>query len=262
MSHLDKIILNKKSEVKSLREKYTLADFEKGPFFHHTPESLSAALKNGTSTGIIAEFKRRSPSKGVINNTSGVAEVTSGYSANGASGLSVLTDNLFFGGSAEDLITAHKINQIPILRKDFIIDEYQVLESKAIGADLILLIAEALTANEIKKLSKLARSLGMEVLLELHSEHELPKIDQSVSIIGVNNRDLTTFRVDVNVSLRMADLLPAEMVRISESGISEPATLTILKEAGYKGFLVGEHFMATPDPVKAFIDFTAKIPRS
>ena len=258
MSILGKIILRKKSEVRLLRERYSLQDFEKMPLFSAPVRSLSEALLKSDSYGIIAEFKRRSPSKGVINETSEVAEVTAGYAAHGAAGLSVLTDKSFFGGMVTDLTTARE-NRIPVLRKDFIIDEYQVLEAKSIGADAILLIAEALDNDEIKKLSSIAHSLGLEVLLELHSEEEIRKIDPSVNIIGINNRDLRSFQVDVNVSLKMSDLLPPGIVKISESGLSSTETLQMLKRAGYNGFLMGELFMATPDPVKAFSSFIKKL---
>ena len=179
----------------------------------------------------------------------------------GASGLSILTENKFFGGNVNDLLIARKVNSIPILRKDFIIDEYQVIESKTAGADAILLIASLLTTNQVLKMSSLARSIGLQVVLEVHDAQELEKLNEFIDIAGVNNRNLRTFKVDIELSLRLADKIPEGFVKISESGISSSNTINILKQAGYDGFLIGERFMHTSDPVKSFAGFIKTLRR-
>jgi indole-3-glycerol phosphate synthase len=255
MTILDKIIENKKREINRLIKSVTVRDLERSSLFERKVVSLSGSIIDKSKTGIIAEFKRKSPSKGIINSFSTVEEVTSGYCDGGASGLSILTDSQFFGGSNEDLTSARRKSTLPILRKDFIIDEYQVIESKSIGADAILLIAAALNNSEILKLSRLARSLGMEVLLEIHEESELEKINQYINIIGVNNRNLKTFEVNTVKSELLAEKISSAFIKISESGISSSQMIRKLKAAGYDGFLIGEKFMSTSDPVKAFFDF-------
>lgn len=255
MTILDKILENKKMEINRLIKSVTLGDLEGSSLFERKVVSLSGSIIDKSKTGIIAEFKRKSPSKGIINSFSTVEEVTLGYCNGGASGLSVLTDSQFFGGSNEDLISARRKSALPILRKDFIIDEYQVIESKSIGADAILLIAAALNNSEILKLSRLAGSLGMEVLLEIHEESELEKINQYINIIGVNNRNLKTFEVNTVDSEMLAEKISSAFIKISESGISSSQMIRKLKAAGYDGFLIGEKFMSTADPVKAFFDF-------
>ena len=255
MTILDKIIENKKKELKVLAGMTSVGDLEKSRLFKREPISLSEFLLDRNKTGIIAEFKRKSPSKGVINSSSSVVDVTCGYFREGASGVSVLTDNQFFGGSPSDLVNAREKSSFPILRKDFIIDEYQVIESKAIGADAILLIAAALDNKAILNLSRLARSLGLEVLLEIHEPDELDKVNQYVNIIGVNNRNLKTFEVNTDISEKLAEKIPAGFLKISESGISSPQIIKKLRTSGYDGFLVGEKFMSAPDPVKAFSEF-------
>lgn len=259
MTILDKIIENKKKELKVLTGVTSVGDLEKSRLFKREPISLSKHILDRTRTGIIAEFKRKSPSKGLINSSSSVMEVTSGYFREGASGVSVLTDNQFFGGSTSDLLNAREKSSFPILRKDFIIDEYQVIESKSIGADAILLIAAALDNQAILNLSRLARSLGLEVLLEIHEQDELDIVNQYVNIIGVNNRNLKTFEVNTDISEKIADKIPPGFLRISESGISSPQILKKLRTSGYDGFLMGEKFMCTPDPVKAFNEFVKDI---
>jgi indole-3-glycerol phosphate synthase len=234
-------------------------DLEESSLFERQVVSLSESVTDKNKTGIIAEFKRKSPSKGIINSFSAVEEVTLGYCNRGASGLSVLTDSKFFGGSNGDLTNARKQSIIPILRKDFIIDEYQVIESKSIGADAILLIAAALDNIRIRCLSQLARSLGMEVLLEIHEQSELDKVNQHINIIGVNNRNLKTFEVNIENSELLAEKISSGFIKISESGISSPQVIRKLRNAGYDGFLIGERFMCTDDPVKAFSDFVKVI---
>ena len=255
MSILDKIIENKRKELILLNWLTSIKDLEKGKFFNREIISLSEYLSDRNKTGIIAEFKRKSPSKGIINATSLIDNVISGYSREGASGVSVLTDTQFFGGSLADLSRARENCVIPILRKEFIIDEYQIIESKSMGADAILLIAAVLESKEILKLSKSAQSLGMEVLLEVHETEELDKINQYINIIGVNNRNLKTFEVNTEVSVRIAEKIPGSFLKISESGISSSKVIERLKACGYNGFLVGERFMSTSDPVKAFSEF-------
>lgn len=259
MTILERIISDKRKELAFLREHTSIGDLEKSKLFPRKVLSLAESLSDPVRTGIIAEFKRMSPSKGVINSEAHVGEVTMGYSRAGASGLSVLTDMKFFGGSCDDLILARELNFIPILRKDFIIDEFQVVESKAAGADAILLIVAALGRNQVKKLARLSHSLGMEVILEVHSPGELEMVNEHVNIIGVNNRDLKTFNVNTSVSVEMADKIPGQFLKISESGISSPAIIRYLREAGYNGFLMGEFFMARKDPVSAFTDFVKEI---
>lgn len=259
MTILDKIIENKKKELLLLEKLTPVKELEKSRYFSRQPLSLSAFLSEKNKTGIIAEFKRKSPSKGIINSVSLTADVVSGYFREGASGVSILTDTQFFGGSVSDLQIVRDKSEFPILRKDFIIGEYQVIESKSIGADTILLIAAVLTESEILKLSELARSLGMEVLLEVHEPDELGKLNQYVNIIGVNNRNLKSFDVDIDVSIKMAELIPRGFLKISESGISSSAAIIDLKSHGYNGFLIGEKFMSRTDPVKAFSDFAAEL---
>ena len=255
MTILDKIIENKKRELNLLTETTPVRDLEKSRLFNRQIISLSEFLLDKSKTGIIAEFKRKSPSKGIINSLSAIEEVTSGYFREGASGVSVLTDNQFFGGSNADLFYIREKSFFPILRKEFIIDEYQVIESKSIGADAVLLIAAALGSKEILNFSRLARSLGLEILLEIHELAELDKLNQYINIIGVNNRNLKTFEVNTDISEKLAEKIPDGVLKISESGISSPLVIKNLRVYGYNGFLIGEKFMSTPDPVKAFSEF-------
>jgi indole-3-glycerol phosphate synthase len=255
MNILDEIISTKKKELVISAELTPVSDLEKNTYFNREVISLSESLNKKTKTGIIAEFKRKSPSKGIINATSEVTDVTSGYFREGASGVSILTDTQYFGGSLSDLAKVRESGDFPILRKDFIISEYQVIESKAIGSDVILLIAAVLTKPVTLSLARLARSLGMEVLLEIHNADELIKINQYVNIIGVNNRNLKTFEVNTDLSLKISNKIPDDFLKISESGISSPQVIKSLKDAGYKGFLMGEKFMLSADPVKAFSKF-------
>jgi indole-3-glycerol phosphate synthase len=255
MTILDKILKYKMRELRVVSAITSVHELENRKLFERDLFSLSESLLDKSKTGIIAEFKRKSPSKGIINSSVSVAEVTSGYFREGASGVSVLTDSQFFGGSANDLILARGCGSFPILRKEFIIDEYQVIESKAIGADAILLIAAVLTKKKILDLAKTARSLGLEILLEIHESGELNKLNQYIDIIGVNNRDLRTFGVDYEISLRIADQIPSGFVKISESGISSAQSVRELRKAGYNGFLIGEKFMSEPNPVTAFSEF-------
>ena len=258
MNILDTIVEHKRSEVKERMAQRPAAMLEKSPLFARTRLSLRSSLADPAGTGIIAEFKRRSPSKGVINERADVVDVTRAYASQGAACLSVLTDEQFFGGSREDLERA-RVNPIPILRKDFMIDEYQIVEARAMGADVILLIAACLTPAVTKKLAAFARSLGLEVLLEIHSEDELGHIGPETDIVGVNNRDLKTFTVDMNRSVALRERIPADKPSIAESGIHDTATIHFLRSAGFSGFLIGENFMKTADPGAAFGKFVADL---
>lgn len=258
MNILDTIIEHKKEEVKRRKLERSISSLEQDAFFVRKPFSLKAFLLDETKTGIIAEFKRKSPSKGMINDTADVVEVTKAYTEHGASCLSILTDEYFFGGSTDDLMKA-RINNIPILRKDFIIDEYQITEAKAMGADVILLIAACLTPGRVKELADYTKQLQLEVLLEIHNEDELNHICDATQIIGVNNRDLKTFTVDINRSLELSKKIPADKIKIAESGIDNVETICIFKQAGFKGFLIGENFMKHPGPTIAFADFVKQL---
>jgi indole-3-glycerol phosphate synthase len=258
MNILETIIEQKKSEVKNRKSVQSMSDLEKSNFFNRNTLSLKKFLLDETRTGIIAEFKRKSPSKGMINDNADVVEITSAYANNGASALSVLTDEKFFGGGADDLMKA-RINQIPILRKDFIIDEYQIAEARSIGADIILLIAACLAPQEVKTLARFAKSLQLEVLLELHGEEELQHICDETEIIGINNRNLKTFEVDIERSLRMAEKIPSEKIKVAESGISSIENINLFKKHGFRGFLIGENFMKEKNPAIAFASFVNKL---
>jgi indole-3-glycerol phosphate synthase len=259
MNTLDNIIAQKQRHVDSCKSLYPVKLLEQSIYFPTQPLSLCRYLQRSDLSGIIAEFKRKSPSKGPINLYADVEEVSIGYMQAGASALSILTDQEFFGGSSQDLTVARKFNYCPILRKDFIVDEYQVIEAKSIGADAILLIAAVLERSQIKALAALASSLGMEVLLEIHDASELDKVVDGLHLIGVNNRDLRDFSVDVQRSIALADLLPTNLVRISESGISKPETILQLKAVGYKGFLIGETFMRQARPEQACARFISQV---
>ncbi len=261
MTILDKIILEKRLEVARCLANTPAAVLEKAPLFTRPVLSARAALTAAGSSGIIAEFKRRSPSKGVINGTAEAGATTAGYAAAGAAVLSVLTDEPFFGGTADDLRAARAAcPATPILRKDFIISEYQITEARALGADLILLIASCLTPVEVQQLSQFAHGLGLEVLLEVHDEAELRShLTDTVDLVGVNNRNLATFATDIDTSARLATLIPSKFVRVAESGLQHASTLVALRQAGYQGFLIGETFMKTTDPAAALAGLVAEL---
>ena len=248
MDILDKIIAHKKQEVAERKSLFPVKLLEKSIFYETQPLSLKKYLLRDDKTGIIAEIKRKSPSKGMINPYVSVEKTSIGYMQSGASALSVLTDTEFFGGFNEDLKIARKFNFCPILRKDFVIDEYQIFESKSIGADAILLIAAALTKEEVENLAKKAHELGLEVLLEIHNSDELSAINQFVDVVGVNNRNLKTFEVSIETSMNLSQKIPKEFVKISESGISNPEAIIKLREYGFRGFLIGEYFMMDSRP--------------
>ena len=258
MNILETIIEQKKIEVSRKKTTISVDDMQLSEFFRRDTFSLKQFLLDESKTGIIAEFKRKSPSKGIINDRSDVVEVTKAYTANGASCLSVLTDEIFFGGTTEDLKRA-RMNNIPILRKDFIIDEYQIIEARAIGADVILLIAACLSPERVKELALYAKTLQLEVLLEIHNEEELQHISDATEIIGINNRDLKTFTVDINRSIELGKKIPAGKLKIAESGINNIETICTFKNAGFHGFLIGENFMKEADPTIAFADFVKQL---
>ena len=262
MDILEKIIAHKRKEVAEAKELYPVKLLEQSIFFSSPTVSLKKYVQRDDKTGIIAEFKRKSPSKGVINAYASVERTSIGYMQAGASALSILTDKNFFGGSNDDLKTARKYNFCPILRKDFTIDVYQIIEAKSIGADAILLIAAVLSPGEITKLVAFAHSLGLEVLLEVHDAGELKSnLDSSADLVGVNNRNLKTFEVSLDVSKSLADLIPDGVVGVSESGISTPANIIELRKYGYQGFLVGENFMRHSRPEEEAKNFTSELSR-
>ena len=258
MHILDQIIARKKEEVATQKALVSEAILTQMPFFKADALSMSSFVTSPLKTGIIAEFKRRSPSKGIINNTATVTAVTAAYSSFGASGLSVLTDLDFFGGSLQDL-TAARVHDTPILRKDFMVDTYQIIEAKAYGADVILLIAACLTPLAVKELATVAKDIGLEVLLEIHTKDELDHVCDGIDMVGINNRNLKTFEVDLAHSIALANMLPAHLPKIAESGISNVSTILELKKEGFDGFLIGENFMKTPDPAAAFEAFVADL---
>lgn len=260
MNILDQIIEHKRKEVGERKSLYPVKLLEQSIFFPSQPVSLTKYVKREDKSGIIAEFKRKSPSKGMINQYAPLERTTIGYMQAGASALSVLTDQTFFGGSNEDLSLARKYNFCPILRKDFTVDEYQVVEAKSIGADAILLIAAVLDPAQSKKLADFAHSFGLEVLLEVHDEDELLKnLDIGADLMGVNNRNLKTFEVSTDISKKLAPKIPEHIVKVSESGISSPETIIELKQFGYKGFLIGENFMKHTRPEMAAKEFILEL---
>ncbi|UJH91133.1 indole-3-glycerol phosphate synthase TrpC [Antarcticibacterium sp. 1MA-6-2] len=255
MNILDKIIADKRKEVDIKKRLISSREFEKYPLFSSGTVSLASALRNSNS-GIIAEHKRRSPSKDVIHQGHNVQDVANGYENAGVCGMSVLTDAKYFGGSLDDLVLARAAVKMPLLRKEFIVDEYQIIEAKAHGADVILLIAAVLSRKEIKSFSQLAKSLKLDVLLEVHNNEELDKsLMPSLDMLGVNNRNLKTFEVSTNVSKTLSENIPADFVKVSESGISSVETIKDLQQYGYSGFLIGENFMKTEDPGKSAVEF-------
>lgn len=261
MTILDKIIAFKKKEISKIKAEVPLKKLVESPSFKRTPISLKKALLEVGSTGIIAEFKRQSPSKGIINDKVTVAEVTNGYLDANVAAQSILTDVSFFGGTMADLMEARVINQLkPILRKDFVVDGFQIVEAKAIGADVILLIASCLTSAELKNYGNLAKDLGLDVLYEVHTQEDLDKInDLDNKIIGINNRNLKTFEVDLEHSIKLSNQIPDTSIKVSESGISDPRIITGLKEYGFQGFLIGENFMKAENPGEACQDFINQI---
>jgi indole-3-glycerol phosphate synthase len=260
-SILDKIVAHKKTEIIQRKELYPIKLLEQSIYYAAIPVSLKKYLLREDKSGIIAEIKRKSPSKGVINKHVSVERTSIGYMQAGASALSVLTDEQFFGGNNKDLQTARHFNFCPILRKDFMLDRYQIIESKSIGADVILLIAAVLDPRDLYELAKFTKEVtGMEVLMEVHSKEELDShLNEYVDIVGVNNRNLSTFDVSIDNSIKLADLIPGDFIKISESGLSDPEAIVKLRSYGYQGFLVGEHFMTHGRPERACAEFIHRI---
>jgi len=258
MTILDKITKDKITEVALRKSLISISQLEQSALFKRETQSLATAIKNGS--GIIAEHKRRSPSKSVINNSLSVQDVASGYEQAGVSGMSVLTDGKYFGGSIDDLLLARASSKFPLLRKEFIVDEYQIIEAKSHGADAILLIAATLSRKQIERFSTLAKSLGLDVLCESHNEEELLKsIMPTVDMLGINNRNLKTFEVSLETSKELIKQIPEGFVKVSESGISSVEAIKELKPHGFEGFLIGENFMKTDNPGKSAKEFIEQL---
>jgi indole-3-glycerol phosphate synthase len=255
---LEQIVSYKKKEIEKRKRESPVAYLEKQPAFNRAIFSMKKYIIDAERTGIIAEYKRKSPSRGIINDRSTIEEVTAAYARHGASAVSVLTDTVSFGGSSEDLQRA-RFNSLPILRKDFILDPYQLVESRALGADVILLIAACLSPAKARSLAATAAELGLEVLLEIHEEKDLEHLCDEVDLVGINNRDLKSFTVDIERSIRLAERLPFNKLRIAESGIRDVDTILHMKTAGFHGFLIGEQFMKSPDPAIAFASFVDQL---
>ena len=257
MNILDKIVIDKRKEVDLRKSLIPIRQLEHSVLFERDTNSMAQNLRVSAS-GIIAEHKRRSPSKSVINQSLNIQDVAKGYENAGVCGMSVLTDTKYFGGALDDLLVARASCNLPLLRKEFVIDPYQIIEAKAYGADTILLIAAILSRDEITQFSELAKSLNLDVLLEVHNEEELHKsIMPSIDMLGVNNRNLKTFEVSLETSKKLSELIPNDFVKVSESGISSVEAIKELQPYGYKGFLIGENFMKTDNPgtsAKTFIN--------
>ncbi len=257
---LSEIVDFKRIEIKERSLRHSIDLIHQCIPFSTKPVSLRERLSAEGASGIIAEFKQHSPSLGVINKEADVVKITTGYAAAGVSALSVLTESRYFGGSLDNFSIARQNNTCPMLQKDFFIDEYQIYEARALGADVILLIAAILTNEEVKKFASIAADLGMESILEVHTEDELERLCDEVSLVGVNNRDLKTFATDLGRAENLSLKIPKGFVKIAESGIKTGADVARLRNAGYQGFLIGERFMSQPDPAKACADFIQQIP--
>ena len=254
MTILDKITERKKEEIAFSKSKISVEKLKDSEFFGRENFSLKESIKR--KNGIIAEFKRQSPSKGIINNKISPLEVISAYEKFEASGISILTDKDFFGGSFDDILNVRNHINIPILRKDFMIDEYQLYEAKSIGADVVLLIAACLSPHQVQEFTQLSHALGLEVLLEIHTEEELKHFNSKIDLVGINNRNLKDFKVDLQHSVNLKNLLPKDVLSVAESGIYSIEDFNYLKEKGFDGFLMGEYFMKSENPAKAFEEFT------
>jgi indole-3-glycerol phosphate synthase len=257
MTILDKIIERKKEEITISKPKISIDHLKNSDFFGRKSFSLKESVKN--KSGIIAEFKRKSPSKGIINDQIQPLKVVSAYENFGASGISILTDTDFFGGSFDDILNVRNHIHIPILRKDFMVDEYQFYEAKSIGADAVLLIAACLSPDQVLEFTELAHQLDMEVLLEIHTEDELNHFNSKIDLVGINNRNLKDFKVDLQHSVLLKDQLPKDVLSIAESGIYSTENFRYLKEKGFDGFLMGEYFMKNEDPANKFAEFVSNV---
>lgn len=254
---LDQIIERKKQEVADSKSAVSLQQLKESEFFGRETFSLEESLKS--KSGIIAEFKRKSPSKGIINDKADVLKVVKSYETSGASGISILTDSEFFDGNFADVLKVRKEINIPILRKDFMIEEYQFYEAKSIGADVVLLIAACLSVNQVQEFTELSHQLGLEVLLEIHTEDELIHFNKNIDLVGINNRNLKDFKVDLQHSVNLKNLLPVGTLSVAESGIYSVEDFEFLKEKGFDGFLMGEYFMKNENPGKTFEEFITEI---
>lgn len=257
MTILDKIIARKEEEIAKAKSKISIEELKNSEFFGRPTFSLKETLK--TKSGIIAEFKRKSPSKGIINDKVSPLEVVSAYEKLGASGISILTDLDFFGGNFQDILEVRNSINLPILRKDFMIDEYQFYEAKSIGADVVLLIASCLSPNQVQEFTALAHELNLEVLLEIHTEDELQHFNKNMDLVGINNRNLKDFKVDLQHSVNLKNHLPKDTLSVAESGIYSVEDFKYLKEKGFDGFLMGEHFMKDQNPAEKFAEFSNEI---
>jgi indole-3-glycerol phosphate synthase len=259
MKILDKIVRDKKLEVNKLSSNSSIKELESSSLFSRKCISLKDSILK-SSGGIICEFKRRSPSNNDINYKSNISEVVKGYQKAGAAGLSILTNKQYFDGDIQDILKIRDITSIPILRKEFIVSEYQIIEAKSIGSDAILLIASILSEEDIKNYSSLAKDIGLEVLFEIHDAEELEKLSgENIDIIGVNNRNLDTLEIDLQNSVDIYNKIPNSFVKISESGISKVESILKLREVGYQGFLIGENFMKTNDPFESAYNFIKEV---
>lgn len=259
MTILDEIIARKKIDVAQAKLNVSHKELEFSPYFSRTCYSAKASICNPHKSGIIAEHKRKSPSKGIINPNCTVIDVVEGYEQAGASCISILTDEPYFGGTNTDLLIARNRVKIPLLRKEFIIDEYQIIEAKSIGADFILLIAACLSKHEVQSFTTLAKSLGLEILLEVHTKEELDVYCPQIDLVGVNNRNLKDFTVDISRSIELFPYMPPQTIKISESGLYTVQDIQTLKQAGFQGFLMGENFMKEDNPGQACNDFCNKL---
>lgn len=257
MNILDKIIERKKQEIKDSKSKVSVEQLKDSEFFGRKTFSLKETLES--KSGIIAEFKRQSPSKGIINNQILPLEVASAYEKFGASGISILTDKDFFGGSFDDILSVRDHINIPILRKDFMVDDYQFYEAKSIGADVILLIAACLSPNQVSEFTELAHDLDLEILLEIHTVEELQHINKNIDFVGINNRNLKDFKVDLQHSVNLKNQLPENILSVAESGIYNEDDFKYLKEKGFNGFLMGEYFMKNENPGNKFSEFVSNV---
>ncbi len=253
MNILDKIVAQKKLEVEAAKKILSVEELQNNKLFSRTTLSLKESVQN--RSGIIAEFKRQSPSKGIISTIQNPLSVVSAYEKNGASGISILTDKEFFGGSKEDILAVRDHIDIPILRKDFMVDAYQFYEAKAMGADVVLLIAACLSPQQVSEFTALAHSLHLEVLLEIHTEEELLHFNTDIDLVGINNRNLKDFKVDLQHSVNLKNLLPAGTLSVAESGIYSTEDFVYLKEKGFDAFLMGEYFMKDENPGQKFEAF-------
>lgn len=261
MDILQEIVAHKRIEVERFKQQLSEQEIHRRveAILDFSVPSMSKAL-TASESGIIAEFKRRSPSKGWIKEEGKADEIPLAYQEHGAASLSILTDEQYFGGKDDFIrIARHAGVHIPILYKNFIIDEYQLFQARLCGASAVLLIAADLSKEECRSLLSTAHGLGLEVLLEMHSEEELEYVEMEPDMCGINNRNLGTFITDVQNSFRLAELLPKDSVKVSESGISNPDTVKALRLAGFRGFLIGETFMKTSDPGKALKEFISKL---